>query len=120
MIEDVFKMALTMINPYDYEELVKLCKTHYHTPPNLLYYYQKIGLIHGAKYRFPEMEIDDAYVRLLKIVNAYSEQVKVPKKGKCQECNSIRTKVKQMWSLTKDIFKLSIKKIKTGGTYEHT
>lgn len=69
MIEGVFKLAMIMDNPYDYDGLVELCKQHFHTPPDITHYFQKIGLIMGAKFKYKQLLVDEAYDELLKTIN---------------------------------------------------
>lgn len=118
---------LSLKDSNDYRKFCDACKKQKEIPIPLSHYVHIIGILKVGEIMFKN---DEPLVRFNKMNNKLKEEYtqrfgekpemqmeKGNKKQGCQECLSIRKKFKQIWYIMKDICKLFIKKIKTGGTY---
>ena len=78
-------MIKQMVNLFDYEEYVSLCKKNDISSNDLNKYCMGIGMLSVAKFRYPDLGWQEAYSRTIQDMNTKDEVEKKEKNGCCQD-----------------------------------
>ena len=81
------KIVLEMVDPFDYDEFLRICETEKIQPLSMNEYAMKVGFVMMAKVKYPEVTIEEAYMKVVEAGNSYRSPQQSPTKGKdCGSC----------------------------------
>lgn len=63
------KIVLDMVDPFDYDEFLRICETEKVSPLSINEYAMKVGYVMMAQVKYPDVSVEEAYLKIIEEAN---------------------------------------------------